>query len=315
MSTVILSLPGNEALTRLLSAELDVHGTGMFEVGQVELRRFPDSETYVRIVSRLDRMSAMIVSSLDRPDEKILPLIFLAETAREIGAGEVGLVAPYLSYMRQDRSFHHGEGITSKYFAGLISSSFDWLVTVDPHLHRHSSLAELYGIRTQVVHAAPAIAEWIGANVEQPLIVGPDSESEQWVAAVARAVRAPHVVLEKVRKGDREVDISVPDLEQWRQHTPVLVDDIVSTARTMIETVKHMIAAGMRRPVCVAVHAIFAGSAYEDLLAAGAGRVASCNTVVHSSNAIDLTPALGSAVRSVLAAARKGEAFANAGAS
>ena len=300
MNTVILSLPGNEALTGSLSTALDAANTKAFEVGQVALRRFPDQETYVRIDSRLDGKAAIIVASLNRPDEKILPLIFMAETAREMGASKVGLVAPYLSYMRQDRRFHPGEAVTSKYFARLLSDSFDWLVTVDPHLHRHSSLAELYAIRTQVVHAADPLAEWIRANVAQPLIVGPDAESEQWVSAVAEVVGAPHIVLEKIRSGDRDVVVSVPEVERWREHTPVLVDDIVSTARTMIATVKHLTAANMRKPVCVAVHAIFADSAYEDLTAAGAGRIVSCNTIVHPSNAIDLTSILASAVRLIL---------------
>ena len=301
MSTVLLSLPGNETLTGSLAVALDVANAKIFELGQIALRRFPDQESYVRIDSRLDGKSAILVSSLSRPDEKILPLIFVADTARELGASEVGLVAPYLAYMRQDRRFHPGEGVTSKYFARLLSSSFDWLVTVDPHLHRHSSLSELYDIRTQVVHAAAPLAEWIRANVAQPLIVGPDSESEQWVSAVAKAVGAPHIVLEKVRSGDRDVAISVPQVEQWRHHTPVLVDDIVSTARTMIATVKHLTAANMPSPVCVAVHAVFADSAYEDLAAAGAARIVSCNTIVHPSNGIDLTSSLASAVRSILA--------------
>ena len=301
MSTVLLCLPGNETLTGSLAVALDVANAKIFELGQIALRRFPDQESYVRIDSRLDGKSAILVSSLSRPDEKILPLIFVADTARELGASEVGLVAPYLAYMRQDRRFHPGEGVTSKYFARLLSSSFDWLVTVDPHLHRHSSLSELYDIRTQVVHAAAPLAEWIRANVAQPLIVGPDSESEQWVSAVAKAVDAPHIVLEKVRSGDRDVAISVPQVEQWRHHTPVLVDDIVSTARTMIATVKHLTAANMPSPVCVAVHAVFADSAYEDLAAAGAARIVSCNTIVHPSNGIDLTSSLASAVRSILA--------------
>ena len=301
MSTVLLCLPGNETLTGSLAVALDVANAKIFELGQIALRRFPDQESYVRIDSRLDGKSAILVSSLSRPDEKILPLIFVADTARELGASEVGLVAPYLAYMRQDRRFHPGEGVTSKYFARLLSSSFDWLVTVDPHLHRHSSLSELYDIRTQVVHAAAPLAEWIRANVAQPLIVGPDSESEQWVSAVAKAVGAPHIVLEKVRSGDRDVAISVPQVEQWRHHTPVLVDDIVSTARTMIATVKHLTAANMPSPVCVAVHAVFADSAYEDLAAAGAARIVSCNTIVHPSNGIDLTSSLASAVRSILA--------------
>jgi len=93
----------------------------------------------------------------------------------------------------------------------------------------------------------------------------------------------------------------VPDVARWRGHTPVLVDDIVSTARTMIETLGHLQRAGLRAPVCVAVHGVFAGRAYEDLLAAGAERVATANTIPHVSNAIDVTKLLAEGARAFVA--------------
>src|SRR3546814_3448530 len=62
------------------------------------------------------------------------------------------------------------------------SDLLDWLVTVDPHLHRYHELSEIYRIPTQVVHAAPFLASWIKRNVARPLIIGPDLESEQWVS-------------------------------------------------------------------------------------------------------------------------------------
>ena len=140
----------------------------------------------------------MLVCTLDRPDDKFLPLVFAAAAARDLGAHGSALSAPYLAYMRQDRRFQPGEAVTSTYFAKLLSSQIDWLVTVDPHLHRRGSLAEIYSIPTQVMHAAPLISDWIRSEVKMPLLIGPDSESEQWVAAVARDAGAPHVVLQKI---------------------------------------------------------------------------------------------------------------------
>ncbi|NQV22685.1 MAG: ribose-phosphate diphosphokinase, partial [Rhodospirillales bacterium] len=90
-----------------------------------------------------------------------------------------------------------------------------------------------------------------------------------------------------------------PEIERWRDHTPVLVDDIISTARTMIETVSHLKAVGMTAPVCIAVHGIFAGNALRDLVAAGASRVVTCNTIPHQTNAIDVTPLLAQGVRAI----------------
>ena len=242
-----------------------------------------------------------LLRTLDRPDGKILPVLFAAAAARDLGAARVGLVAPYLAYMRQDRRFNPGEAVTAADFAKILSARIDWLVTVDPHLHRHAGLSELYTVPAVAVRAAPLIADRIAREVERPLLVGPDSESAQWVAAVARDAGAPHLVLRKIRRGDREVEISVPDVEGWRDRTPVLVGDIVSTARTMIETVRQFRRAGMPAPVCVAVHGIFAGNAYRELLAAGAARVVTCNTVPHASNAIDVTGLLADGVRAVLA--------------
>ena len=294
MNAVVFALPQNEVLARALAAELDA------ELGGLEVRRFPDGETYVRLDSDVAGRDVVIAASLSQPDPKLAQLHFIARTARELGAASIVLAAPYLAYMRQDRQFRPGEGLTSRFFADFVSAFVDGLVTVDPHLHRIAKLSDLYRIPSQVVHAAPFIGNWLQANVSSPVVIGPDEESRQWVAAVAEAAGAPHVVLSKVRHGDRNVEVSVPQLEAWRGRTPVLVDDIVSTARTMIEAVKHLKAAATSAPVCIGVHAIFAGSAYEDLLAAGAGRVVSCNTIEHLSNAIDVRPALAQAVRTIL---------------
>jgi ribose-phosphate pyrophosphokinase len=292
---VLFDLAGHGALAHGLATAL---GT---EPGRIEQRRFPDGESYVRIDSPVAGRAVMLLAGLDRPDDKVLPLLFAAATARDLGAREVGLIAPYLAYMRQDARFRAGEGITSIYFARALSSAVDWLVTVDPHLHRRKSLSEIYSVPAVAMHAAPLLAEWIGGAVERPLLIGPDAESSQWVEAVARGAGAPSIVLEKQRRGDRAVDIAVPDIERWRDHTPVLVDDIVSTGRTMIETVRHLKRAGLRPPVCVAVHGVFAGDAYEALRAAGAARVITANTIHHDSNAIDVAPLIAEGVRTLTA--------------
>lgn len=294
MRPLLITLRENEPLAKPLA-----EATGA-EIARREVRRFPDGETYLRYDTQPSQRAVVLLCPLDRPDEKFLPLLFAAATARELGAASVGLVSPYLGYMRQDQRFRPGEAVTSTHFAYALGEQVDWLVTVDPHLHRRHSLSEIYPVPAVALHAAPLIAGWIREAVERPLLVGPDAESEQWVAAVARDAGAPHLVLQKTRRGDRDVEVSVPEIERWHGHTPVLVDDIVSTARTMIETVGHLVRAEMRRPVCVAVHGIFAGDAYRELSEAGASRIVTANTVPHETNAIDVTDLLADAVRKMI---------------
>ena len=297
MRPVLLALPGSERQAADLAHELGA------EVGAILFHRFPDDETYLRLQTPVAGRDVVLVCTLDRPDGKLLPLTFLADTARELGASRIGLVAPYLAYMRQDRRFHDGEAVTSASFARLLSRAVDWLVTVDPHLHRHAGLGELYTIPSVVVHAAPDVARWIRHDVRRPLLVGPDVESGQWVRAVAELAGAPAVILRKERRGDRDVTVSMPDVVQWRDRTPVLVDDIVSTARTMIDTVTQLRAAGLEPPVCIGVHAVFAGGSDGELLAAGAGRVVTCDTITHPSNQIPLAHGLAEGARRCLSLA------------
>lgn len=279
----------------------DVHAARLIdrlggERGALEIRHFPDGEHYLRIDSPVAGREVLVVASLHQPGEKFLPLAFLAATARDLGAARVGLVAPYLAFMRQDSRFQPGESVTAVYFGAMMSRVVDWLVTVDPHLHRLASLDTVYTIPTGVARAAGAIAAWLRREVPRAVLIGPDAESEQWVAAVAALCDAPYVVLEKIRRGDREVSVSTPVLDAWPERTPVLIDDIISTARTMIEATGQIRRAGGAAPICIGIHAVFADRAHDDLLAAGATRVVTCNTIPHATNAICVADAIADAV-------------------
>jgi ribose-phosphate pyrophosphokinase len=284
---VLIALPDCAEHARRLGERLGL------DVVTPEIRQFPDGELYVRI-DRDTVDEAVIVGNLVH--DNFLRIAFLAGTARDLGAKRVGLVTPYLAYMRQDSRFARGEGVTATYFGRLVSGVVDWMVTVDPHLHRLDSLTTVYSIPTTVARAAPSIAEWVSAEVKQPVLVGPDAESVQWVSAVAERCGAPYLILEKTRRGDRDVAITAPE-HAWNGHTPVVIDDIVSTGRTMLEATRQLRAAGTAAPMCVAIHAVFADAVAEELLAAGARGIVTCNTISHASNRICITEPLADAVR------------------
>jgi ribose-phosphate pyrophosphokinase len=301
MRPLLFVCPGNESLAEGLRHAIDG------ELVAHELRQFPDGESFLRIDSDVRGRDIVVVCTLYQPDAKFLPLLFIADTLRELGAVRVGLLAPYLAYMRQDCRFHVGEAVTSASFARLVSSLFDWLVTVDPHLHRRSSLSEIYTIPTVHVQAAPLLSAWIRTTVDRPLLIGPDAESEQWVSAVAAAVPCPYVVLHKVRSGDRDVVVSeVPEIGRWTQHTPVMIDDIISTAHTLIEAVRPWVARAARKPICLAVHGVFAAGAWQSLCSTGIAAVVTTNSIAHASNAIDVVPLLVEPLKELLVVATNG---------
>ncbi|MFT6219742.1 MAG: ribose-phosphate pyrophosphokinase [Lentimonas sp.] len=291
--TLIFSFPGYEELTKKIQKQLNAGA------GDVLVKNFPDGESLVKLNTEVKDKNIILVCGLDNPDQKAMALIFFCDVARELGAKKIGLVAPYLGYMRQDKRFNDGEAITANIFAKFLSKQVDWLITIDPHLHRHKSLDEIYTIPTKAIHADDVISSWIKNNIKKPLLIGPDSESEQWVSKVAKKSGAPFLILTKIRHGDQDVEVSVPDVDKYENHTPVLVDDIISTARTMIETVEHLHRAKMRSPICIGIHAVFANDAYEQLRQSGVRDIVTCNTINHRSNKIDVSEIVAEAINSV----------------
>lgn len=300
MRPLLIPLPGNEPMARSIAQ------TGDFDLGALETRKFPDGETYMRHTASLDGRSVALVCTLANPDPQVMPLLLAARSARELGASRVGLVAPYLAYMRQDRRFHYGEGVSARYFADLVAGLFDWLVTIDPHLHRIERLADIYPIATETLHAAPLLAAWIRENVSRPVLIGPDVESRAWVAGVAETIDVPFAVAAKTRLGDREVKIDLPDLSARRDRTPVLVDDVVSSGRTLVELARLLRQERIPLPVCAVVHGLFADDSLARLRVACA-RVVSTNTVLNDVGLIDVAPMLGQPIRRLALLSRRGE--------
>lgn len=293
MTPLMFALPGAQRMAAALRRHWPC------EAAALELHRFPDQECRPGFGAALDGRAVVLVAQLDQPDAKLFELYLCACTARELGAASVGLVLPYLPYMRQDCRFAPGQGTSARHMAALLSSCADWVATVDPHLHRYARLDQVFGIPATAVPSAAPVAHWIRSEVPRPVLVGPDAESAQWVSQVAALAGCPYAVMDKHRYGDRDVSVgfaaSVADGTLAPGRVPVLLDDIVSSGRTMAAALARLRAGGMPAPVCVVVHALFAGDALALLQAAGPARIVSCNTIEHASNGIDVSPQLARA--------------------
>jgi ribose-phosphate pyrophosphokinase len=290
MSALVLGLPGGERLAARLRRAFDG------PAGALDVHRFPDGEVRVRIDGDPGGRDVVLVGSLDRPDEKVLPFLFAAGAARALHAREIGLVVPYLPYLRQDAVFRPGEAMSARLFADLISSTVDWLVTVDPHLHRTRDLRELFSIPAQAVHTGPLIADWIRRRIQRPMIVGPDEESGQWVARVAEAAGAPWVVMAKRRLGDRAVELTLPRMRDIAGREPVLVDDIVASGGTLRAASRLLASAGHPLRWAVAVHPVADPLTAASLAREARVELVSCNTIPHPTNRIDVSEILHAAV-------------------
>lgn len=254
----------------------------------IERHRFPDGELKLRLPAAVPPR-AVLLRSLNDPNEKLIELLLAARTARELGAGHLTLVAPYLGYMRQDHAFAPGEAVSQRIVGRWLADLFDAVVTVDPHLHRVSTLQQAVPAEHALaLSAAPLIgAAFRGTDV---LMLGPDEEAEPWVRAAARAAGCPSAVCRKRRRGDCDVEVTLPDATLRGAHV-VIVDDVASTGRTLAAVARMALAAGALRVSVAVTHALLVGDAADVLLANGVSEFISTDTVSHRSNRI-ATPAL-----------------------
>ncbi len=260
----------------------------------ITVHRFPDGESRVRVVPGSGR-SAVMIRRLDDPNPKLFELLLAADALRQSGVRQIALIAPYLPYMRQDRSFEPGESVSQRVLADLLGRVVDRVVTLEPHLHRIHDLAEVFACPTIAIPAAPLLAAWCRGRGSRTLIVGPDEESAPWTRAVADRAGLPFVVGRKQRVGDRKVRVTLPGLPPVDR--AVLIDDIASTGQTLAAAARELKRAGIRQIDAAVVHAIFAKGAAATLRRAGVRRIVSCDSVVHPTNAIATAKALASAIR------------------
>jgi ribose-phosphate pyrophosphokinase len=258
---------------------------------EVQVHHFPDGESRIRVPPELPS-DVVICRSLNRPNDKLVDLMLTARCARDNGASRLTLVTPYLCYMRQDIAFQPGEAISQRIVGHFLAGLFDAVVTVDPHLHRVHSLAEVVPAnRADALSAAPAMGEFLKGRPNRPLLVGPDEESEQWVRSVAAIAGLDFVVARKVRLGDRSVTVELPARDYTGVDT-VLVDDMASTGRTLAVTAGNLLELGASRVDVLVTHALFVGNSLSELRAAGVSQIWSSDSVAHETNAFFLASLL-----------------------
>lgn len=278
-----------------LNGALHLARAANLPAARVERHRFPDGEIKLRLPATLPER-VVIFRSLNDPNDKLVELLLAAQTARALGATHLTLVAPYLAYMRQDIAFHPGEAVSQRIVGKFLAGLFDAVITVDPHLHRIATLQEAVPLAQAVVlSGAPLLSDWIATQRRRPVLVGPDEEAAQWVALAAARHALDHAVCRKVRHGDREVAVALPDVALAGRQV-VLLDDVASTGHSVARAAELLLAAGAASVDVAVTHALFSGDALQVMHEAGIGEVWSTDCIAHTSNVVSMANALAAAL-------------------
>jgi ribose-phosphate pyrophosphokinase len=293
---LVVGCSQGKALGRLLAKRLGI--------GYSDLSAdfFPDGEIKIRFQEILKGKTVFLAQSLHpSPNDSLVELVFALSTAKELGARKIIAVVPYFAYARQDFRFNPSEGVSNKLVARMIEQAgADGFITVTTHLHRISSLKQIFRkIRSENVLLSKEIADYAknkklhGKNL---LVVGPDGESAQLVKAIAKNLGAGHYVFLKKRlSGTRIKSFETPGLS-CKGKSVLLVDDIASTGNTLISVAGILKRHGAKKVDCAVVH-LLDEEGGKKILKNGLDSIACSNTLQNKFSKIDASPALAKALK------------------
>jgi ribose-phosphate pyrophosphokinase len=261
--------------------------------GTVEIRRFPDGEKYLRVLTEVKGENVSVIQSIHHtPDELLFEYLLLADTLKDLGAKKVTAFIPYFAYARQDERFKGGEALSFKTVSKLIESvGTDEVYTIDMHQHRVINSSEVFGIPSHNLSAMPLLAAYVEklGKLEKPLVIGPDAEAEQWAKIAAERLHTDYDIFEKKRLGDANVQVR-PRKSSASGRDVLIVDDIISTGGTIVEAVKILQSQGARRIQVACTHPILAPGALAKIQATGVEDVIGTDTVPSPISVVSVAP-------------------------
>jgi ribose-phosphate pyrophosphokinase len=266
---------------------------------EAEIKRFPDGEKYLRIDDNVAGQDVAIVQSIHHTaDDLLFEYFLLCDTIRGLGARRVLGVLPYFGYARQDNQFKPGEAVSFRTVAKLIEDvGTSELFSVDMHQHRIGRASDVFSIPVHNLTASPLLAEYVRSStvLENPVVIGPDEESEQWAMAAAKVIGADHDILEKKRLTAEKVQITTRSLAV-RDRDVLLIDDIISTGDTIVTATRMLKEQGARRVIIACTHPILAHDALARIYATGAEIVVGTDTVPSPISHVSVAPLIAEAI-------------------
>ena len=294
---IVIGGPTCEQLAAKVAKELGV------EMGALEVRRFPDGEKYLRVLSDVKGQNVVVIQSIHHtPDELLFEYLLLTDALKDLGAKQVTAFIPYFAYARQDERFKPGEALSFRTVSKLIESvGTDEIYTIDMHQHRVLKSSEVFKIPSHNLSAMPLLAEYVkkSGKVEHPLIIGPDAEAEQWAKIAAETIGTDYDVFTKKRLGDAHVEVR-PREANANGRDVLIVDDIISTGGTIIEAVKILLSQGARHIEVACTHPILAPGALEKIRGSGVVDVVGTDTVPGPISFVSVAPVIAEHAKSKL---------------
>lgn len=267
----IFSGSANRPLAQKISKELKI------PLGKVEIFTFADGEKRIRILDKVLEEDCVVVQPTSPPaDSNYMELFFIIDGLKRSGARSITAVIPYLGYQRQDHIFRDGEAVSLEVVVETLQSTgVSKIMCFDLHSIK---IPELFRLPLVHLSALPLFVNHI--KKDNSILVSPDMGGIRRIKELSELLgNMPYAVIEKNRDlatGKVEaVDLS----GDVKGKTAIMVDDMISTGRTMVVGSKLLLKKGAKKVLVFATHPVFSDDSKEILENSPIEKVVVCDTI------------------------------------
>jgi len=229
------------------------------EMGNADVKRFPDGEVEVRINESVRSHDVFLLQSICYPaNDHLMELLLMIDACRRASAGRINAVIPYLGYGRQDRVMYPRTPISAKVVANILTAvGLDRVITIDFHA---GQLQGFFDLPVDHLHAAPLLIERLRKlDLPEPVVVSPDAGGVERAGRFGMGLGGSMALID--RRGDKAKSMQL--IGDVRGMDCLIIDDMIDTAGTLTEATDLLITSGARSVRAAVTHPVLSGSAVE----------------------------------------------------
>ena len=231
------------------------------DIGQVEVFKFSNDNTFVKILENVRQKDVFILQSTIEPvNDHIMEMLIMIDAAKRASAGRITAVVPYYSYARTDKKDQPRVPITGRLVADLLETAgADRVVMIDLHA---GQVQGFFQVPVDELTAMPRQVEYfLDRNLDDPVVVATDIGITKKARDFANWISAPLAIVEKRRVGNEDRVESLNVIGSVDGRLVILFDDEIGAGGTMIAAAEAVITAGGKEIYVVATHGVLSGDA------------------------------------------------------
>ncbi len=247
-------------------------------LGSAVVGSFSDGETRVHLKDDVRGRDLFVIQSICNPvNDNLMELLIMIDALKRASAYRITSVIPYFGYARQDRKDMPRVPITAKLVANLlVSAGTNRVLTIDLHA---GQIQGFFDIPLDHLYAINVFDEYFKTNkVKNLVVVSPDVGGVKTARAYAKNLHAPLAVVDKRRHNDKKTEVMFI-MGEVKGKNCLIVDDIVSTAGSLIEATAALKHNGAKDVYAAITHPILSGPACERIRKSGLKRLVVTNTI------------------------------------